>query len=65
MDPYVSLGGRLEPLRDQLRKSRGKQSLCASSLFPLCSRILGYTIYALKDLVQAKQLRRVGFKSFR
>ena len=27
MDPYVSLGGRLEPLRDQLRKSRGKQSL--------------------------------------
>lgn len=65
MDPYVILGGRLEPLRDQLRKSRGKQSLCASSLFPLCPRILGYTIYALKDLVQAKQLRRVGFKSFR
>lgn len=65
MDPYVSLGGRLEPLRDQLRKSRGKQSLCASSLFPLCPRILGYTTYALKDLVQAKQLRRVGFKSFR
>ena len=63
MDPYVSLGGRLEPLRDQLRKSRGKQSLCRSSLFPLCPRILGYTIYALKDLVQAKQLLSGGLVS--
>lgn len=63
MDPYVSLGGRLEPLRDQLRKLRGKQSICTSSLFPLCPRILGYTIHALKDLVQAKQLLFGGLVS--
>ena len=63
MDPYVSLGGRLEPLRDQLRKLRGKQSICTSSLFPLCPRILGYTIHALKDLVQAKQLLYGGLVS--
>ena len=34
-----------------------------SSLFPLCPRILGYTIHALKDLVQAKQLLFGGLVS--